>query len=67
MLRRYKAYLGRYIKVVKLTTNIKEITFIEDASVGGLVRSTIDKNATGMIVQVLSKEEDVLSQLVLKS
>lgn len=43
---------------MKLLTNIKEIkTFEDELTVGGLVHSSTDNKATGIIVQILSKEE----------
>ncbi len=43
---------------MKLIANIKEIKTIEDEPmVGGLVRSSSDDKATGIIVQILSKDE----------
>jgi len=43
---------------VKLITNIREIKTIEDEpTVGGLVRSSSDEKATGIIVQIVSKDE----------
>jgi hypothetical protein len=43
---------------VKLIANIKEIKTIEgEPTVGGLVRSSLDEKATGIIVQILSKDE----------
>jgi hypothetical protein len=44
---------------MKLVTNLKEVTMLEDVEpiVGGLVKSSIDNNATGLIVQLLNNEE----------
>ena len=43
---------------MKLLANIKEIKTIEDElTVGGLVRSFSDDKATGIVVQILSKDE----------
>lgn len=43
---------------MKLVSNIKEvITLDEEPVVGCLVKSVIDENATGMIVEFLSKDE----------
>ena len=44
---------------MKLVTNLKDVTMLEDVEpiVGGLVKSSIDNNATGLIVQLLNNEE----------
>ena len=44
---------------MKLVTNLKEVTMLEDVEpiVGGLVKSSIDNNAIGLIVQLLNNEE----------
>jgi len=43
---------------VKLIANVKEINAVEDEIVvGGLVRSSNDDKATGIVVQILSKDE----------
>jgi hypothetical protein len=43
---------------MKLVSNIKEVIILdEDPIVGCLVKSAIDENATGMIVEFLSKDE----------
>ena len=44
---------------MKLVSHINEVIMIDNSEpiVGGLVKSTVDKNATGLIVQFLSKDE----------
>lgn len=44
---------------MKLVTHINEVITIDDNEpvVGGLVKSTVDKDATGLIVQFLSEDE----------
>jgi len=44
---------------VKSVTNIREVIVIDhdEPVIGCLVRSTVDKNATGMIVEFLSEDE----------
>lgn len=42
---------------MKLVSNVKDIVVIDDEPVvGALVKSQLDDNSTGMIVQFLSKE-----------
>lgn len=43
---------------MKLLANLKEVVLAEDELfVGCLVRSTLDENATGMIVKILPGDE----------
>lgn len=44
---------------MKVLTNLREVVPIgdEEAEVGALVRSVVDENATGMIVQFLSGDD----------
>ena len=44
---------------MKLVTSLKEVTLLENIEpiVGGLVKSSIDNNATGLIVQLLNNDE----------
>jgi hypothetical protein len=44
-------------KQVKIFTSSKDIVPLDnEIAVGCLVRSTVDENATGMIVEIISKE-----------
>ena len=50
-----------YIRCMKLVTNVDDVmTLDNELSVGGLVKSTIDENATGMIVQFLNEDKVVV-------
>jgi hypothetical protein len=46
---------------VKLAANINEVVLVEDdLLIGGLVKSAVDKNATGMIVEIISNDEVIV-------
>lgn len=53
--------MNEYIRCMKLVTNVDDVmTLDNELSVGGLVKSTIDENATGMIVQFLNEDKVVV-------
>ena len=47
---------------MKILSNLKEVISLSDTElvVGCLVRSRDDENATGMIIQILSKDEAMI-------
>jgi len=47
---------------MKLVSHISEVITVDESPpvVGGLVKSTVDKNATGLIVKLLSNDQIIV-------